>query len=62
MTRITPIAREAFVPSVKPVEDSIAIGTQALRLQLLSYRMRVSDVLKQKPLFYTGFEYWLEFH
>lgn len=26
MTRITPIAREEFVPSVKPAEDSIAIG------------------------------------
>jgi hypothetical protein len=26
MARITLIAREAFVPSVKPAEDSIAIG------------------------------------
>jgi len=26
MARITPIAREAFVPIVKPAKDSIAIG------------------------------------
>jgi len=26
MARITPVAREAFVPSVRQAEDSIAIG------------------------------------
>ena len=51
MARITPIAREAFVPIVKPAKDSIAIGHTGSDIAVTQLKNESFKYIETKPVF-----------